>query len=190
MHFRKMQPRWVRPPRRHREGEQTERLGEARKPPCDAGTGRTPAGTVGDTTADRQNFGKISAKCCSFSAVSAPISTRKYAFCGIFQNLPDYLADIFEIWQNFLNFATFRYICKIFAEFSQKLLIFQTDFWLHCNDAKVFKCVEFEKCCQTHIFLQNFVLIQPRTSPPKICKNVFCKILQNFTLLMLLILRR
>ena len=30
---------------------------------------------------------------------------------------------------------------------------------------------ELEKCCQTHIFLQNFVLIQPRTSPPKICKN-------------------
>ena len=27
--------------------------------------------------------------------------------------------------------------------------------------------VELEKCCQTHIFLQNFVLIQPRTSPPK-----------------------
>ena len=35
--------------------------------------------------------------------------------------------------------------------------------------------VELEKCCRTHIFLQNFVLIQPRTSPPKICK-----ILQNF----------
>ena len=30
--------------------------------------------------------------------------------------------------------------------------------------------VELEKCCQTHIFLQNFVLMQPRTSPPKICK--------------------
>ena len=30
--------------------------------------------------------------------------------------------------------------------------------------------VELEKCCQTHISLQNFVLIQPRTSPPKICK--------------------
>ena len=27
--------------------------------------------------------------------------------------------------------------------------------------------VELEKCCQTNIFLQNFVLIQPRTSPPK-----------------------
>ena len=24
--------------------------------------------------------------------------------------------------------------------------------------------VELEKCCRTHIFLQNFVLIQPRTS--------------------------
>ena len=38
--------------------------------------------------------------------------------------------------------------------------------------------VELEKCCQTHIFLQNFVLIQPRTSPPKICifsKNAFSK---------------
>ena len=30
--------------------------------------------------------------------------------------------------------------------------------------------VELEKCCQTHILLQNFVLIQPRTSPLKICK--------------------
>ena len=30
--------------------------------------------------------------------------------------------------------------------------------------------VELEKCCRTHIFLQNFVLVQPRTSPPKICK--------------------
>ena len=35
------------------------------------------------------------------------------------------------------------------------------------NDANL---VELEKCCQTHILLQNFILIQPRTSPPKICK--------------------
>ena len=35
--------------------------------------------------------------------------------------------------------------------------------------------VELEKCCQTHIYLQNFDLIQPRTSPPKIvdvCKKL------------------
>ena len=28
--------------------------------------------------------------------------------------------------------------------------------------------VDLEKCCQTHIYLQNLVSIQPRTSPPKI----------------------
>ena len=28
------------------------------------------------------------------------------AFFSIFQILPDYLAEIFEIWQNFANFAT------------------------------------------------------------------------------------
>ena len=47
----------------------------------------------------------------SFSAVSAPIFARKYAFCSVFQNLPDYPADNFEIWQYFAlyfaNFATF-----------------------------------------------------------------------------------
>ena len=33
--------------------------------------------------------------------------------------------------------------------------------------------VDFEKCCQTHIYLQNFVLIQPKTSEmlPKICQK-------------------
>ena len=45
----------------------------------------------------RASVDKISAKCCSFSAVSAPIFARKYAFCSIFQNQPDYLAEIFEI---------------------------------------------------------------------------------------------
>ena len=54
-------------------------------------------------------------------------------YCSIFQNLSDYLAEIFENWQNFTDFATFqRYICyilKFFADFSRKLLIFQTDFF-------------------------------------------------------------
>ena len=39
---------------------------------------------------------------------------------------------------------------------------------------------ELEKCCQTHIFLQNFVLIQPRTSPPKICKILLILNFPNF----------
>ena len=45
--------------------------------------------------------------------------------------------------------------------------------------------VELEKCCQKHIFLQNFVLIQPRTSPPKICKF---KILQKCLSLQILLI--
>ena len=62
---------------------------------------------------NRQN----SAKCCSFSAVSAPIFARKYAFCSIFQNLPDYQSENFEIRQNFANFATF---VKFWLNFRKK----------------------------------------------------------------------
>ena len=72
-------------------------------------------------SATRRPIGKISAKCCSFSAVSAPIFASKYAFCSIFQNLPDYLADNFEIWQ---TFAVLKHLQKI-AEFSRKLLFFK-----------------------------------------------------------------
>ena len=43
------------------------------------------------------DFGKISANVRSFSAVSAPIVASKYAFYRIVQNLPDYLAEMFEI---------------------------------------------------------------------------------------------
>jgi hypothetical protein len=54
------------------------------------------------------NFWQKFDKFRSFSAVSTPISARKYAFCSIFQNLPDYLADNFETWQFFLQiFAPF-----------------------------------------------------------------------------------
>ena len=60
----------------------------------------------------RASVGKISAKCCSFSAGSAPIFARKYAFCSIFQNLPDCLAEFFEFWQN-LKFCKCCKICKI-----------------------------------------------------------------------------
>ena len=71
----------------------------------------------------RASVGKISAKCCSFSAVSAPIFASKYAFYSIFQNLPDYLAEIFEIkfWQNFADFATFA---KFLLNFHTKIADF------------------------------------------------------------------
>ena len=51
----------------------------------------------------RRPIGNISAKFRLISAVSAPIFARNYAFFSIFQNLPDYLAEIFEIWQIFLQ---------------------------------------------------------------------------------------
>ena len=53
--------------------------------------------TVRAASRQRASVGKISAKRCSFSAVSAPIFARKYAFDSIFQNLPDSQAEIFEI---------------------------------------------------------------------------------------------
>ena len=66
----------------------------------------------------------------------------------------------------------------MFAEFSRKLLIFQADSCKNSELAVVQKyahLVELEKFCQTHIFLQNFVLIQPRTSPPNFLQNFnFC----------------
>ena len=56
---------------------------------------------------DSPVYGKFSGKCRSFSAVSAPIFASKYTFFSIFQNLPDYLADIFEIWRNLAKFCRF-----------------------------------------------------------------------------------
>ena len=90
-------------------------------------------------------------------------------------------AAFFKIYQILnLQFLKFDKILQIlrhlqfFAEISQNLLFFQTDFF--CENFEIAavqkdaNLVELEKCCQTHILLQNFVLIQPRTSPPKICK--------------------
>ena len=45
-----------------------------------------------------------------------PTGAYEYAFCSIFQNLPDYLAEFFEIWQNFADFATFAKLLLNFHE--------------------------------------------------------------------------
>ena len=58
---------------------------------------RVPTDALWRNRRQRASVGKISAKCCSFWAVSAPIFARKYAFCSIFQNLPDSQAEILEI---------------------------------------------------------------------------------------------
>ena len=98
------------------------------------GRGRGRAELAGELVAAGREpgpeFGKCSAKCRSFSAVSAPIFASKYAFFSIFQNLQDYLTEFFEIcliWQNFADFATFAKMLLHFHEncsekISRKLL--------------------------------------------------------------------
>ena len=56
---------------------------------------------------------RASAECCSFSAVSAPIFATKYAFCNIFQNLPDYIR--LYSWNCLILSANFGNICKTFC---------------------------------------------------------------------------
>ena len=64
------------------------------------GVGRSGAARGAEGRSDRARAGLlVSAVCCSFSAVSAPIFASKYAFVSIFQNLPDFQTEIFEIWQ-------------------------------------------------------------------------------------------
>ena len=52
-------------------------------------------------------FGKISAKCCSFSAVSASIFASKYALFSICLDLQDYLTEFSKCWQFFADFDFF-----------------------------------------------------------------------------------
>ena len=62
---------------------------------------------------------------------------------------------------------------KILLNFHENCWFFKPIFCENFEIAAVQKdanIVELEKRCQTHIFLQNLVLIQPRTSPSKICK--------------------
>ena len=81
---------------------------------------------------------------------------------------------------NFWNLAKFCKFLQILRHLQffcwnfTKIAVFSNRFF--CENFEIAavqkdaNLVELEKCCQTHIFLQNFVLIQPRTSPPKICK--------------------
>ena len=83
-------------PKRGRAAWSRRRGGPAGSPFWGFRCARRPA-----TSATRRPIGKISAKCCSISAVSAPIFASKYAFSSICWDLQDYLADFFEIGQIF-----------------------------------------------------------------------------------------
>ena len=76
-------------------------------------------------------------------------------------------------FQILANFCKFCDICNFLPKFHENCCFFKPIFCENFEIAAVQKhahLVELDKCCQTHIFLQNFVLIQPSTSPPKFIK--------------------
>ena len=51
---------------------------------------------------------------------------QENTFCNIFQNLPDYAVDFFEIWQTFAKFLTFTQFLLNFHEncrFSKPIIL-------------------------------------------------------------------
>ena len=109
----------------------------------------------------------------SFSAVSKPNFASKYAFESSRRDLHNallctapkshFFQKISRICQNLRKLSEILRNSEFFNPiFCEKIEIAAVQ-----KDANL---VDLEKCCQTHILLQNFVLIQPRTSPTTICK--------------------
>ena len=121
----------------------------------------------GDTTADRQNFGKM---LLVFSCIGSDFCKK---ICVLQHFSKSTRFSSWNFW-NLTKCCKFCDICKFFDEISRKLLFFQSDFFCENFEIaavhKYANLVELETCCQTRIFLQTIVLIQPRTSPLKICK--------------------
>ena len=111
----------------------------------------------------------------SFSAVSKPNFASKYAFESSRRDLHNALLCTAPKSHFFQKISRICQNLRKFSEILRNSQFFKPIFCENFEIAAVQKdanLVELEKCCQTHIFLQNFVLIQPRTSPPKIYKIV------------------
>ena len=109
----------------------------------------------------------------SFSAVSKRNFATKYAFDSIFQSLQDLYTSAPLQSQNLAEIGL-KNQHFFLLKFHKNCCFFKPIFCENFEIAAVQKhanLLELEKCCRTHILLQNFVLIQLRTSPPKICKN-------------------
>ena len=90
-----------------------------------------------------------------------------------------------NFWNNYLaNVCKFCDICKNFAEFSQKLLIFQTDFlrkFWDCSGAKGCKSCRAWKMLSNAYFLAKFRFDTAENEPAKILQN-FAKLPNLLTL--------
>ena len=61
-------------------------------------------------------------------------------------------------------------ISQFFLQFVAKSSVFRKKMWF-LEQCKGVHFIDFGESFQTHIYLQNFVSIQPRTSPPKCLLN-------------------
>ena len=105
----------------------------------------------------------------SFSAVSKPHFAIKYAFESSCRDLHNALLCTALQSQFFVKhlpilFCKFcKILAKILAFFKQKIELAELCKGVHC--------VDLGESFQTHIFLQNFASIQPRTSPAKFARS-------------------
>ena len=109
----------------------------------------------------------------SFSAGSQPNFASKYSLESSRRDLHNALLCTAPKSHVFQKISRICQILRKFSEILRNSQFFKPIFCEKFEIAAVQKdanLVELEKCCQTHIFLQKFVLIQPRTSPLKNCK--------------------
>ena len=142
------------------------RTSSTRPPPCPRRLALRAGAPVGDTTADRQNFGKM---LLVFGCIGTDFCKK---ICVLQHFSKSTRFSSWNFW-NLTKFCKFCDICNFLLKFHENCCFFKPIFCENFEIAAVQKdanLVELEKCCQTHIFLQNFVLIQPKTSPPKISK--------------------
>ena len=95
----------------------------------------------------------------------------------------------FSSWNFWIlaKFCKFCDICNFFAEFSQKLLIFQTDLFLQfwdCSGAKVCKSCRAWKMLSNAYFLAKFRFDTAENEPSKNLQN-FREKLQNLPILLI-----
>ena len=151
----------------NREGRPAKRTGRRGRPSRGAGLGSHRDGRRHDGRS--ANFRQNVARFRLYRLRFLQVNMRLTAFFKIYQILK------LKFLKFDKNLQILRHLQFFLLKFHENCCFFKPIFCENFEIAAVQKyanLVELEKCCRTRIFLQNFVLIQPRTSPPKICKNL------------------
>ena len=118
-------------------------------------------------------FGRFAFRCSSLDLLQTPVPFREECRLHRKVRAPEMIGNCESVGNKILQIL--RHLQSFLLNFHENCCFFKLIFCENFEIAAVQKdanLAELEKCCQTHIFLQIFVLIQPRTSPPKICKNL------------------